>query len=122
MTTNNSFFTLLRAVRASNISEDGRDLEGGEEENAAKRKWREETWRGVFGSMLTGAIALGSRQPTRAPVWVTLEVLPGGFASGRYLAALKPGDTSNAYFFTDEGVVLGGWALFLEGGGQRPVH
>lgn len=49
---------------------------------------RAEAWRSTFEAMLNGQLAVGSRQPVAdLPSWVTLEVLPGGFASGKALAA-----------------------------------
>ena len=47
-------------------------------------------------------VAVGSRQPTKAPVWVTLDVVHGGFASGIYAASLKPGDDRNEDWLTRE--------------------
>jgi len=49
-------------------------------------------------------IAVGSRQPTDAPSWVTLEVAHGGFATGRYLAALREGETPNEAYLEGEGL------------------
>ena len=36
--------------------------------------------------MQAGTIDVGSRTPTRAPAWVTLDVVTGGFATGGYSA------------------------------------
>ncbi|CEO97808.1 Uncharacterized protein PBTT_04920 [Plasmodiophora brassicae] len=47
-------------------------------------------------ALLDGTVRHGSRQPTSAPVWVTLQVLHGGFASGAYSAALAEADPLNA--------------------------
>lgn len=47
-------------------------------------------WRAVLDGMRAGALAIGSRTPTAAPPWVTLEVAPGGFATGRWLAGGPP--------------------------------
>lgn len=54
--------------------------------------------------MLSSQIHVGSRQPTSAPTWVTLEVAQGGFATGRYLAALQDGDVPNAAFLEGDGI------------------
>ncbi|MEU4234989.1 hypothetical protein AB0F17_62865 [Nonomuraea sp. NPDC026600] len=44
-------------------------------------------WRAVLDGMAAGRLAVGSRSPvTDTPVWVTLEVAHGGFATGRCLA------------------------------------
>ncbi|MGE0396185.1 MAG: hypothetical protein AB7T06_05635 [Kofleriaceae bacterium] len=39
-------------------------------------------WRAVIDGMRDGTIAVGSRTPTSAPAWVTLDVATGGFATG----------------------------------------
>ena len=39
-------------------------------------------WRRVLEGMASGALAIGSRTPTAAPAWATLEVVHGGFATG----------------------------------------
>src|SRR5512139_199794 len=41
-------------------------------------------WEQVIAGMQAGTIAVGSRTPTKAPAWVTLEVVTGGFATGAY--------------------------------------
>lgn len=43
-------------------------------------------WERVIAGMQAGTIEVGSRTPTSAPSWVTLEVVTGGFATGAYLA------------------------------------
>jgi hypothetical protein len=43
-------------------------------------------WSRVLAGTLSGSLEVGSRTPTGAPPWVTLEVLRGGFASGVYAA------------------------------------
>lgn len=44
-------------------------------------------WRAVLDGMAAGRLAVGSRSPVAdTPVWVTLEVAHGGFATGRFLA------------------------------------
>lgn len=58
---------------------------------------RTSAWRSVITGMLEGVISVGSRTPIAgAPVWVTPEVLTGGFASGRFAAAgpLRPHEVS----------------------------
>lgn len=46
-----------------------------------------ERWEAVLDGMTTGTLTIGSRTPVEdTPVWVTLEVAHGGFATGRYLA------------------------------------
>lgn len=44
-------------------------------------------WSAVFQGMLSGALQIGSRTPVEGtPAWATLEVIGGGFATGRLLA------------------------------------
>jgi hypothetical protein len=50
------------------------------EETAAK-------WESVIAGMQAGTIQVGSRTPTAAPAWVTLDVATGGFATGSHAAA-----------------------------------
>jgi hypothetical protein len=46
-----------------------------------------DAWTAVIAGMSAGSLSIGSRTPVaNTPAWVTLEVLHGGFASGRYLA------------------------------------
>ncbi|HLT39589.1 MAG TPA: hypothetical protein VK034_25070, partial [Enhygromyxa sp.] len=48
---------------------------------------RVEQWRAVIEGMASGELTVGSRTPVAdTPAWVTLEVVHGGFATGRYLA------------------------------------
>lgn len=92
------------------------------------------SWRAVVEGMLSGALRIGSRTPVaEAPVWATLEVLQGGFASGRLLAGgeLQPHELElaerlglnpdrralNGYFVSEAGFQeLGRW---LESGCYR---
>ena len=61
-------------------------------------------WLQLFLGMASGTVVVGSRQPVKdVPVWATLEVLHGGFASGNLCSALVAGDASNASFFTEDG-------------------
>lgn len=81
-------------------------------------------WQRVIVGMASGDLQVGSRTPVAdTPGWVTLEVLHGGFASGRYIAehpldeaetemvarlgARAPGSTPreqiNLWFLSDEG-------------------
>eukprot|EP00611_Tribonema_gayanum_P006354 TRINITY_DN1564_c0_g1_i2.p1 TRINITY_DN1564_c0_g1~~TRINITY_DN1564_c0_g1_i2.p1 ORF type:complete len:816 (-),score=299.92 TRINITY_DN1564_c0_g1_i2:473-2893(-) len=63
-------------------------------------------WREVIEQMRSGQLQVGSRVPvTGTPAWATLEVLHGGFASGKLLAALRPEDTPNASYLTSDGAV-----------------
>ena len=44
-------------------------------------------WESVLGGMTSGVLDVGSRTPVPdTPAWVTLEVVHGGFATGRYVA------------------------------------
>lgn len=49
------------------------------------------TWRAVINRMLSGALKPGSRTPVKdTPVWVTLQVAKGGFATGELAAEGPP--------------------------------
>ena len=59
----------------------------------AQAQERVRRWTDALLGMLGGSIAAGGRQPVAGlPAWVTLEVVTGGFATGRALAAgpLRP--------------------------------
>lgn len=43
-------------------------------------------WMRVFDGMIKGDLKIGSRQPTKAPIWATLKVMKGGFSTGELLA------------------------------------
>ena len=44
-------------------------------------------WMAVLNGMADGSLTVGSRTPVKdTPAWVTLEVAPGGFATGHYMA------------------------------------
>jgi hypothetical protein len=89
-----------------------------------KAKERVSKWETVLRNILTGAIEYGSRTPVEeVPVWATLEVVTGGFATGELLASgplqeherallasipgVQEGDERralNAFFLTDAGL------------------
>jgi hypothetical protein len=73
------------------------------EKNNDLRKTKADQWKQTFSGMISGALSVGSRKPTNAPVWVTLKVLSGGFASGEYMASLQPEDIPNSEFLNIEG-------------------
>ena len=96
------------------------------EDPAVRERARDKVdqWRAVLDGMRRGVLTVGSRTPVDGtPAWVTLEVVHGGFATGRYIAegALQtheeellpllpdtvPGETPrerlNLYFASDEG-------------------
>ncbi|MCB9700977.1 MAG: hypothetical protein H6711_03725 [Myxococcales bacterium] len=53
----------------------------------ARATERAAKWRSVLEGMASGHLRVGSRTPVAdTPAWVTLEVVHGGFATGRYLA------------------------------------
>ena len=68
-----------------------------------KNETKAKQWAKAITGIYNGSIRIGSRQPTDAPIWVTPQVLHGGFASGTYLAELCPEDTSNDHYLTEEG-------------------
>jgi hypothetical protein len=43
-------------------------------------------WERTLASMASGELRIGSRTPTQAPAWVTLDVVTGGFATGGFTA------------------------------------
>ena len=69
-------------------------------------------WQATLNGMLEGSLNVGAACPTEAPRWVTLEVLQGGFASGKYLADLALEEENMRA--RDEGT--NGW--WLSGPGQ----
>ncbi len=87
-------------------------------------------WTAVLRAQFVGALQVGRRQPLAdVPVWATLEVVTGGFATGRLLAGgpIQPHETVlcerfgledraalNAYFVSSEG--LAELCLWLETG------
>lgn len=55
--------------------------------HAGENSERAARWRTLLDGMADGTVAVGSRTPVDGtPAWVTLEVLHGGFATGRHLA------------------------------------
>ncbi|MGL5850785.1 MAG: hypothetical protein ACRCZD_08390, partial [Phycicoccus sp.] len=70
---------LARALRTAGTHEDA-----GTRRRADARV---RAWVDVLDGMSTGAVTVGARAPVRGlPAWVTLEVVRGGFATGRALA------------------------------------
>ena len=72
-------FQLARALATSAHHDD----------EATRERAREKTrrWADVLEGMLSGRLAIGSRQPLPSiPVWATTEVLTGGFATGKLIA------------------------------------
>ncbi|HEX8254472.1 MAG TPA: hypothetical protein VF846_15110 [Thermoanaerobaculia bacterium] len=58
---------------------------------------KKERWSEALAGMTSGLLNVGSRAPVRGtPVWITLDVLHGGFVSGRFLAGgpLLPHESS----------------------------
>ncbi len=74
------------------------------EEEVIKRTKKLDALTNALLTLMERNVKVGSRQPTSAPVWVTLEVTCGGFATGRYQAQLQKGDTPNAEFLNPEGI------------------
>lgn len=66
---------------------------------------RAEKWREVLAGMASGTLQIGSRAPVEAtPVWVTLDVVHGGFATGTWAAggSLQPHEISKLELLGDE--------------------
>ncbi len=58
-----------------------------DEATRARAAAKADRWRAVLDGMKSGTLTIGSRTPVAGtPPWVTLEVVTGGFATGRYLA------------------------------------
>ena len=75
--------------------------------SAAIKADRVAKWNDVLGGILGGTLSVGSRTPVAdCPSWVTLEVLGGGFTSGRHLAALTPEDEPNETYVSGKGAAL----------------
>lgn len=68
-------------MRARQTADEHADAEVRARAQEAIAKWEQ-----VIAGMQAGTIDVGSRAPTRAPAWVTLEVVTGGFATGGYSA------------------------------------
>ena len=67
-----------------------------------------EKWASVFEQLIGGSLQAGSRTPIDSvPAWATLEVLTGGFASGKLLAGGPLQDHERA-LATRRGVVIDG--------------
>lgn len=59
----------------------------GDRGSRARAEQKVRGWQLVLDGMASGSLLVGSRTPVEStPAWVTLEVMHGGFASGRYLA------------------------------------
>ncbi|WP_019926290.1 hypothetical protein [Nocardia sp. BMG111209] len=59
-------------------------LRTGDSATRARAQRKAQRWREVLGGMAIGHITVGSRTPVAdLPAWVTLEVVHGGFATGR---------------------------------------
>ncbi len=80
---------------------------------------RAERWKSVVAGIVDGTLRIGSRTPVKGlPVWVTPEVVRGGFATGRALAEL-PRDAGDEFgrALTPDG--LGELLAMLDGGAYR---
>ena len=73
-------FQLHRALRSAAGSEEAK----GRDRAAAKAN----DWKDVIAGMVSGILRVGSREAVQGvPVWLTLRVLTGGFATGKLAAA-----------------------------------
>jgi hypothetical protein len=103
-----------------------RAAQRGDAEDRGRARVKARQWRDVVDGMASGRIHVGSRAPVAAtPAWVTLEVVHGGFATGRGVAEAPltadeaarlaelpegaPGDTNrerlNLWYLSDAGQV-----------------
>ena len=68
----------------------------GDEATRSRAAAKVDRWRAVLDGMASGELTIGSRVPVAdTPAWVTLEVVTGGFTTGRYLAE-QPRTTTSA--------------------------
>lgn len=79
---------LAEALRTASDARNDTSMRGRAKEKAAQ-------WESIFAKMSDGSLHIGSRAPAGDPFWVTLEVIGGGFATGRHKAALQSGDKPN---------------------------
>ena len=71
---------IAKALTTSEVHEDAATRE--------RAKEKISKWETVLTNILTGSLDYGSRTPVESvPVWATLEVVTGGFATGQLLAA-----------------------------------
>lgn len=73
-----------------------------DEDTRRRAEVRGQRWREVLAGMAAGRLTIGSRTPVKGlPVWVTPEVMRGGFATGSASAAgpLQPYETETAGSF-----------------------
>ncbi len=62
-------------------------VSSGDEATRSRAAGKVRQWRAVLDGMADGRLSVGSRTPVAGtPAWVTLEVVHGGFATGRHLA------------------------------------
>jgi len=69
----------LMQARATAAEHPDADVRGRAQTSVAK-------WEAVIAGVSSGSLQVGSRTPTTAPAWVTLDVVTGGFATGGYAA------------------------------------
>ena len=70
---------LQRAIDSLTAAQDAASL--------ARAETKIARWRSVLAGMTSGGLSVGSRTPVSGtPAWVTLEVVHGGFVTGRLLA------------------------------------
>lgn len=109
-------FQIAKAFTTSEVHEDAATRE--------RAKEKISKWETVLKNILSGSLDYGSRRPVEAvPVWATLEVVTGGFTTGRLLAAgplqeheqellenlsinqfPQPRSALNAYFLSEVGL------------------
>ena len=64
--------------------------DSGDADGMANADKRIRQWIDVLSGIQSGELKIGSRKPTKYPVWVTTEVVHGGFATGKAAAATPP--------------------------------
>ena len=102
--------------------------EHGDADVRARAKETVAKWESVIAGMQAGTIKVGSRTPTKAPAWVTLQVVTGGFATGGYSAGGPLRDHERALAAAQvvgrayAGKYLVGKPDFRRGGGHKAAH
>lgn len=96
-------FATLQLQRAM-----ARALELGDTADRERAQQKVRHWADVLHGMAGGQLSIGSRAPVAdTPVWVTLEVAQGGFATGRHLAESALTDEETAILAALPGDVPG---------------
>lgn len=95
---------LQRAVRTALSAKDGATRK--------RAQAKASQWQDVLTGMAAGSLRIGSRTPVAdTPAWITLEVVHGGFATGRFLAEVPLSPEEAALSGTNDRERLNLWYL-----------